>query len=122
QGAYEGTPINARSVENILNHTKLNVQYGGGIRSMEEIENWLDKGVARIVLGTLSMRKPELVKEACTKFPGKIVVAVDARGDYVAVEGWSETSEVKLLDVALQLESFGAAAIQYTDIDRFGKL
>ena len=121
-GAVEGRPVNAAVVESILQATKLPVQLGGGIRDMASIEGWLNKGVSRVVLGTIALRQPDLVREACKAFPGKIAVGIDARDGYVAVAGWVEASSVKALDLALRFEDAGAAAIIYTDINRDGAL
>ena len=98
------------------------VQLGGGIRDLTAIEDWLDRGIDRVVLGTAALRDPELVREACRQFPGHIVVGIDARDGLVAVEGWAETSTVKALDLARRFEDAGVAAIIYTDIDRDGAL
>ena len=121
-GAFEGKPINASAVDSVLKAIKMPVQLGGGIRNMETIETWLSKGVARVILGTAALQNPELVKEACKKFPGKIAVGIDAREGYVAVQGWAEATRVKALDLALKFEECGVAAIIYTDINRDGAL
>jgi phosphoribosylformimino-5-aminoimidazole carboxamide ribotide isomerase len=121
-GAFEGKPINAAAVESVLQNIKMPVQLGGGIRNMETIELWLSKGVARVILGTAALQKPDLVKEACKTFPGKIAVGIDAREGYVAVQGWAEATRVKALDLALKFEDCGVAAIIYTDINRDGAL
>lgn len=96
------------------------VQLGGGIRRMQHIEDWLDAGISRIILGTLAVKKPEIVREACAAFPGRIVLGIDARGDKVAVEGWVEESEMTIFDLARKFEDIGAAAVIYTDIERDG--
>lgn len=121
-GAIAGQPANAPAVERILAATDLPVQLGGGIRSMQAIETWLSKGVARVVLGTVAVKNPDLVRQACRAFPGQVAVGIDAREGYVAVEGWVETSKVKALDLALTFEDAGAAAIIYTDINRDGAM
>jgi len=121
-GAFAGTSVNGAAVEAILKSTKNPVQLGGGIRSLEQIEAWLDKGLARVILGTIAVRDPSLVKEACKKFPGKIAVGIDARGGRVAVEGWAETSDLTVVDLARRFEGAGVSAIIYTDIDRDGVL
>src|SRR5690606_17989915 len=121
-GAFAGTSVNGAAVEAILKSTKNPVQLGGGIRSLEQIEAWLDKGLARVILGTIAVRDPALVKEACQKFPGKIAVGIDARGGRVAVEGWAETSDLTVVDLARRFEGAGVSAIIYTDIDRDGVL
>ena len=98
------------------------MQLGGGIRTFPQIEDWLDRGLARVILGTVAVREPDLVKEACRKFPGKIAVGIDARGGKVAVEGWAEASSLGVIELAKKFEGAGVAAIIYTDIDRDGVL
>jgi len=121
-GAFQGAPVNGAGVEAILAATRNPVQLGGGMRTMGDIENWLEKGVTRVILGTLAVRNPELVFEACKKFPGKIAVGIDARGGRVAVEGWAEASELGVNELARKFEGAGVSAIIYTDIDRDGIL
>lgn len=121
-GAISGKPVNGEAVEAILAATGLPVQLGGGIRSMAIIEHWLERGVARVVLGTVALKDPALVREACKRFPGRVAVGVDARAGFVAVEGWAETSVVRALDLALKFEDCGAAAIIFTDINRDGAM
>ena len=121
-GAFEGASVNGAAVEAILKATTSPVQLGGGIRTLADIENWLDKGLARVILGTVAVRDPDLVKEACRRFPERIAVGIDARGGKVAVEGWAETSELEAIDLAMRFEGAGVAAIVYTDIDRDGVL
>lgn len=119
-GAIKGKPINEDAVATILNSIKLPVQLGGGIRDLETIERWLNAGITRVILGTVALNNPDLVKTACKRWPGKIVVGIDAREGYVAVEGWAKTSKVRALDLALRFEDSGVAAIVFTDIDRDG--
>jgi phosphoribosylformimino-5-aminoimidazole carboxamide ribotide isomerase len=121
-GAFEGQSVNGAAVEAILKATKNPVQLGGGIRTLDHIEAWLTKGLARVILGTVAVRNPELVKEACKKFPGKVAVGIDAKGGKVAVEGWAEASSLGVLELAKKFEGAGVAAIIYTDIDRDGVL
>ena len=121
-GAFAGKPMNAASVEAIMKAVRVPAQLGGGIRDLATIEAWLGKGIARIILGTAALANPDLVKEGCRKFPGKIAVGIDARGGKVAVEGWARTSEMAALDLAHRVEDAGAAAIIFTDIDRDGAL
>ncbi len=121
-GAFAGKPVNAGAVASIVAAAGVPVQLGGGIRDMATIGLWLEKGVSRVILGTVALRDPALVKEACRQFPGQVAVGIDARGGYVAVEGWAETSEVTARDLALKFEDAGVAAIIYTDIDRDGAL
>jgi phosphoribosylformimino-5-aminoimidazole carboxamide ribotide isomerase len=121
-GAFAGRPVNGDAVEAILGAVSLPVQLGGGIRDLATIDFWLDRGVKRVILGTVALTEPELVRTACKKHPGRIVVGIDARDGMVAVEGWARTSEVRALDLALRFEDAGVAAIVYTDIDRDGAL
>lgn len=121
-GAFAGTSVNGAAVEAILKATKNPVQLGGGIRSLAHIEAWLEKGLARVILGTVAVRDPELVRAACKIFPGRVAVGIDARGGKVAVEGWAETSELSAVELAKRFEGAGVAAIIYTDIDRDGVL
>lgn len=121
-GAFEGASVNGRAVDAILKATTNPVQLGGGIRTLAHIESWLEKGLARVILGTIAVRNPQLVREACKLFPEKIAVGIDARGGKVAVEGWAEESELSVLDLAQRFEGAGVAAIIYTDIDRDGIL
>jgi phosphoribosylformimino-5-aminoimidazole carboxamide ribotide isomerase len=121
-GAHEGKAINIDAVRSILAAVKVPVQLGGGIRSMADIERWLDAGITRVIIGTQALRDPEFVKEACKHFPGKIAVGIDAKNSRVAVEGWDEVSEVTALDLALKFEDAGVCAIIYTDIDRDGMM
>ena len=121
-GAFEGRAVNAAAVEAILAAVDLPVQLGGGIRDMAAIERWLAAGVRRVILGTAAVKDPELVRTACRRFPGQVVVSIDARGGRVAVEGWAEESEVLAIDLARQFEDAGVAALVYTDIDRDGAL
>jgi len=121
-GAFAGKPMNAKAVEAIVNEVDIPVQLGGGIRSLETIENWLSRGVMRVILGTVAVKEPDLVKQACRKFPGRIAVGIDARGGRVAVEGWAEETDVKAVDLARKFADAGVEAIIYTDIDRDGVL
>ena len=121
-GAFEGQSVNGAAVEAILRATKNPVQLGGGIRTLAHIESWLSRGLARVILGTVAVRDPELVKEACKKFSGKVAVGIDAKGGKVAVEGWAEASSLGVIELAKKFEGAGVAAIIYTDIDRDGIL
>ena len=121
-GAFAGKPVNGCAVEAILRSIKMPVQLGGGIRDLETIETWLIKGIGRVILGTIAVRNPKLVREACKRFPGRVAVGIDAKGGKVAVEGWSETSELTAIDLAKRFEDAGVSAIIYTDIDRDGVL
>ncbi|MSU89724.1 1-(5-phosphoribosyl)-5-[(5-phosphoribosylamino)methylideneamino]imidazole-4-carboxamide isomerase [Rhodobacteraceae bacterium 2CG4] len=121
-GAFAGAPRNAAAVEAILARVDVPAQLGGGIRDMAGIEGWLDKGLARVILGTAAVRRPDLVREAARAFPGKVAVGIDARDGMVAVEGWAETTALSALDLARRFEDAGVAAIIYTDIDRDGAM
>jgi len=121
-GAFAGKSVNSAAVGAILKATRNPVQLGGGIRTIPQIEDWLDRGLARVILGTVAVREPELVREACRLFPGKVAVGIDARGGKVAVEGWAEASSLGAVELAKKFEGAGVAAIIYTDIDRDGVL
>ena len=121
-GAFAGRPVNAPAVDAILGAVSTPCQLGGGIRDMATIEMWLSKGIRRVILGTVAVRNPALVRAACKAFPGRIVVGIDAKAGFVATEGWSETSELGVVDLARRFEDAGVAAIIYTDIDRDGIL
>ena len=121
-GAFAGKPQNAQAVEAILKVVKMPVQLGGGIRDMATLEAWLEKGIARVIIGTAAVRDPAFVKEAAKKYPGRVAVGLDARDGKVAVEGWAETSTVTALEIAQRFEDAGVAAIIFTDIARDGLL
>ncbi len=121
-GAFEGKPVNGEAVDAILKAIRMPAQLGGGIRDMATIESWLAKGIRRVILGTVAVRNPDLVRDACRRFPGRIAVGIDAKGGKVAVEGWAETSELTAIDLTRRFEDAGVAAIIYTDIDRDGVL
>lgn len=119
-GAFEGHPVNGDAVKGILAEAGVPVQLGGGIRTMDTIQFWLDAGVRRVILGTVALRDPDFVKAACKTFPGQIVVGVDAKDGFVAVEGWAEVSDIAALDLARKFEDAGVSAIVFTDIARDG--
>ena len=121
-GAFAGKPVNAAAVSAILAATDRPVQLGGGIRDLATIARWLEAGVARVVLGTVALRDPALVRTAARTYPGQIAVGIDAKGGKVAVEGWAEVSAMKAIDLAKSFEDDGVAAIIHTDIDRDGVL
>ncbi|MGG7568038.1 1-(5-phosphoribosyl)-5-[(5-phosphoribosylamino)methylideneamino]imidazole-4-carboxamide isomerase [Rhodovulum sp. DZ06] len=121
-GAFAGKPVNAAAVEGILSRISVPAQLGGGIRDMATIEAWITRGLSRVILGTVAVRDPALVKQAAKEFPGKVAVGIDARGGMVAVEGWAETTDISALDLARQFEDAGVAAIIYTDIARDGAM
>lgn len=121
-GAFAGEPVNAAAVESILKATNVPTQLGGGIRDIATMERWLEAGLSRLILGTLAVKDPARVKEACKLFPGKIAVGIDAKAGMVAVEGWAEVSTLAVTDLAKKFEDAGVAAIIHTDIDRDGTL
>jgi phosphoribosylformimino-5-aminoimidazole carboxamide ribotide isomerase len=121
-GAFAGKPVNGPAVDAILAAIQIPIQLGGGIRDIATIEAWLAKGIRRVILGTIAVRNPNLVREACRKFPQCVAVGIDARGGKVAVEGWAETAELSAIEMARRFEGVGVAAIIYTDIDRDGVL
>jgi len=121
-GAFAGKPMNAAAVERILAAVRIPVQLGGGIRDQATIEGWLGKGVTRVIIGTAAVRDPALVKAAAKRFPSRVAVSLDARDGKVAVQGWAESSELSVLDIARRFEDAGVAAIIYTDIARDGML
>mgnify|MGYP003649041332 FL=1 len=119
-GAFEGKPVNGAAVTAILAALDIPVQLGGGIRNMDTIDDWLARGVRRVILGTAALTDPGLVKAACKAHPGRVAVGIDARDGLVAVEGWAEVSELTALDLARRFEDAGVAAIIFTDIGRDG--
>ncbi|MDE2030047.1 MAG: tRNA-dihydrouridine synthase, partial [Alphaproteobacteria bacterium] len=119
---YEDTSVNASAIESILKTVKLPMQLSGGMRSMNAIESWLDKGVERAVLASAALDDPELVREAAKRFPGHIGVKIDSIGGYVARKGWANTTSLKALDLALRVEDAGVSAIIYADINMDGAL
>ena len=121
-GAFAGRPVNKIAVEAILGAVKIPVQLGGGIRNLGQIESWLNQGIRRVILGTVALRDPALVCEACRMFPGRIAVGIDAKGGRVAVEGWAETSDLAATDLARRFSDAGVSAIIFTDVDRDGIL
>ena len=121
-GAFAGQPVNGAAVEAILAATDVPAQLGGGIRDMETIEMWLTRGIARVILGTVAVENPALVRQAAAAFPGQIAVGIDARKGRVATKGWAEETDVMVTDLARQFEDAGVAAIIYTDIDRDGAM
>ena len=119
-GAFAGRPVNGAAVRAILAAVQVPVQLGGGIRDLAGIETWLTAGVTRVILGSAAAKNPALVFEACQKFPGRIVVGIDAKAGMVATEGWAETSNLRAADLAVRLQDAGIAGIIYTDIARDG--
>ena len=121
-GAFAGKPVNAAAVEAILAAITVPAQMGGGIRDMATIESWLMRGLSRVILGTVAVENPALVREAAMAFPGKIAVGIDARKGRVATRGWAEETDVMATDLAQQFQDAGVAAIIYTDIERDGAM
>jgi phosphoribosylformimino-5-aminoimidazole carboxamide ribotide isomerase len=121
-GAFAGAPVNGAAVEAILAATSVPAQLGGGIRTMATIEMWLTKGIARVILGTVAVEDPALVRQAAAAFPGQVAVGIDARKGRVATKGWAEETDVMVTDLARAFEDAGVAAIVYTDIDRDGAM
>ncbi|MEM9349567.1 MAG: 1-(5-phosphoribosyl)-5-[(5-phosphoribosylamino)methylideneamino]imidazole-4-carboxamide isomerase [Pseudomonadota bacterium] len=121
-GAFEGHPVNGAAVEAILAAVNVPAQLGGGIRDMATIAAWLEKGLARVILGTVAVEEPALVREAARAFPGKVAVGLDARKGRVATRGWAEETDILVTDLAKSFEDAGVAAIIYTDIDRDGAM
>ncbi len=121
-GAFEGKPVNAGAVEAILKRCDVPAQLGGGIRDMATIENWVDCGLARVILGTVAVEDPSLVRQAAREFPGQVAVGIDARNGKVATRGWAEETDVSATELAKSFEDAGVAAIIYTDINRDGAM
>ena len=121
-GAFEGKPENGAAVDAILDAVDVPVQLGGGIRSLDTAADWLDRGVQRIVFGTVAVKDPDMVIAACRLWPDRVAVGIDARDGFVAVEGWAEQSTLAVVDLAGRFEDAGVAAIVYTDIDRDGMM
>ena len=121
-GAFEGRPVNGDAVRAVLGAVDVPVQLGGGIRDMATIEMWLEAGIARVILGTVAVEQPDLVRAAAAAHPGRIAVGLDARGGKVATRGWAEATELDATDLARRLSDAGIAAIIYTDIDRDGAM
>ncbi len=121
-GAFAGVPVNAAAVEAILARISVPAQLGGGIRDMATIERWISRGLARVILGTVAVENPDLVRQAAREFPGKVAVGIDARGGRVATKGWATETDVMVTDLARSYEDAGVAAIIYTDIMRDGAM
>lgn len=121
-GAFAGKSINEEAIKNIIKSIKMPIQLGGGIRSFDAIEYWLELGINRVILGTIAAKNPALVIEACKKFPKQIVVGIDALNGKVATEGWAKESEIKAIELGKRFADCGVEAIIYTDISRDGTL
>jgi phosphoribosylformimino-5-aminoimidazole carboxamide ribotide isomerase len=121
-GAFAGKPMNALAVEKILGAVQMSIQLGGGVRDMKTVNGWLEKGVARVIIGTAAVEDPAFVQEAARLYPGRIAVGIDARDGRVAVDGWAKTLDISALDLGRRFEDAGVAALIYTDISRDGVL
>ena len=121
-GAFAGKPVNADAVNLILTSIEMPVQLGGGIRTIEAMEYWLSNGVSRVILGTIALKDPELVRTACKRFPNQIAIGIDAKEGFVATQGWADVSNMRALDLSKRFEGAGAAALIYTDIARDGAM
>lgn len=121
-GAFEGQAVNNATIESIIKAVKIPVQLSGGIRSLETVEYWIERGVQRVVLTSVAVQKPDLTREICKRFPGRIAIKIDSRAGRVATTGWANTSTVRALDLALRVEEAGAAALIYADINSGGAL
>ncbi len=119
-GAVEKSPKNLNSIERIIESVEAYIQVGGGIRTAKTAKMYLDLGVKRVIIGTEAIKNPKFVKDACKAFPDQIVVGIDARDGLVAIEGWTETTRIKAVDLARRFEDCGVAAINFTDIHRDG--
>jgi phosphoribosylformimino-5-aminoimidazole carboxamide ribotide isomerase len=121
-GAFAGRPMNGAAVDAILERIGIPVQLGGGVRDMRTLEGWLDKGVARVIIGTAAVRDPDFVREAARRHPGRVAVGIDAKDGRVAVEGWAQVATLTAEELGRRFEDAGVAAIVYTDIARDGIL
>ncbi|MBH87708.1 MAG: 1-(5-phosphoribosyl)-5-[(5-phosphoribosylamino)methylideneamino]imidazole-4-carboxamide isomerase [Pelagibacterales bacterium] len=121
-GAFEGKPINHKIVESIIKNVDIKIQLGGGIRNLDTIDFWIKAGIKRLIIGTMALKKPELVIEACKKYPGKIALGIDVRNGKIATEGWVEQSQISAMDLVKKFKSVNVSAIIYTDISRDGIL
>ena len=121
-GAFSGKPVNGEAVEEIINRCNIPIQLGGGIRNLETIEMWLSKGLERVILGTVAVENPSLVKLAASKYPDKIAVGIDARDGRVAIDGWAKDTDIWATELAKKFENDGVSAIVYTDINRDGAM
>ena len=119
-GAVQGKPVNMAAIKRIVSSIPIPVELGGGIRDMPTLEAYMDLGLQFIILGTAAHKNPEFASQACAAFPGRIIIGIDARGDRVAVEGWTEEVDLTPVELARRFEEAGAAAVVYTDIQRDG--
>lgn len=121
-GAFDGKPVNVDIIKNIIYNSTVDIQIGGGIRTMDALSAYFDAGAYRIILGTIAHQQPEFVEQACKKYPGKILVGIDARNGKVAIQGWREVSDQSAADLAKSLESAGVAGYIFTDISKDGMM
>lgn len=121
-GAFTGSQKNLKGIAKIRDAIKIDIEVGGGIRDLNRIDQLISLGINRVILGTAAVKNPELVNEACKKYPGKILVGIDAKDGLIAVKGWVEVTQVKAKELALKMLKYGAAGIIYTDISRDGML
>lgn len=121
-GAISGKSVNFDIIKKIVHDVDIKIQLGGGIRTMENVEYWLGLGIDKVIIGTAALKNPQLVKEAAAKFPGRIIVGIDAKDDFVAVSGWVEESKIRVIDLAKKFEDVGVDSIIYTDINKDGTL
>lgn len=121
-GAFEGKPVNHEIVESIIKNVDLKIQLGGGIRNLDTVDFWMKAGISRLIIGTMALKEPDLVIEACKKYPGKIAVGIDVRNGKIATEGWVEQSQISAIDLVKKFEMVDVSAIIYTDISRDGVL
>jgi phosphoribosylformimino-5-aminoimidazole carboxamide ribotide isomerase len=119
-GALKGRSKNKKVIIKIIKNTNLNVQLGGGIRTLKQISFWIKNGVSTVVVGTMAVKNPKILKKACDLFPGRIAVALDVRNNFLAIKGWVRQTKIKLMDFSKKLEDFGVSRIIYTDINRDG--
>jgi phosphoribosylformimino-5-aminoimidazole carboxamide ribotide isomerase len=119
-GALKGKSKNKKIITKIINETNLQVQLGGGIRTLKQISFWIDSGVSTVIVGTMAVQNEMLLKKACSLFPGKIAVALDVRNDFLAIKGWVKQTKIKLLNFSKKIEDYGIKYIIYTDINRDG--
>jgi phosphoribosylformimino-5-aminoimidazole carboxamide ribotide isomerase len=119
-GALKGRSKNKKVIIKIIKNINLNVQLGGGIRTLKQISFWIKNGASTVVVGTMAVKNPKILKRACDLFPGRIAVALDVRNNFLAIKGWIKQTKVKLIDFSKKLEDFGVSRIIYTDINRDG--
>ena len=119
-GALKGKSKNKKIIIKIIKNTNLNVQLGGGIRTLKQISFWIKNGVSTVVVGTMAIQNPKILKKACNLFPGRIAVAIDVRDNFLAIKGWVKQTKIKFMDFSKKLENFGVSRVIYTDINKDG--